>query len=237
MQLINRVGWDGAMRGPEPNELGYKETVRMNPLEDIIVALRPVIPNLPADPRWDLPYSIRPMDVTMPVGSTLNFTNVDPTGQPAPVTNALVNFGWEYTWHCHLLGHEENDMMRPVIVAAPPMRPTLLTAAVTSTTTTSATVTLTWQDNSRNESGFIVQRATAVNGVTGAWATVKTVGANKTSTTDTVARNATYAYQVIATASTTVFGYTQKYNAPAVGYPTTTSFDSTPSGVLLVTVL
>ena len=34
VQLINRVGWDGAIRPPDPNELGWKETVRMNPLED-----------------------------------------------------------------------------------------------------------------------------------------------------------------------------------------------------------
>jgi len=28
----------------------------------------------------------------------------------------MFNFGWEYVWHCHLLGHEENDMMRPIVV-------------------------------------------------------------------------------------------------------------------------
>ena len=28
----------------------------------------------------------------------------------------MTNFGWEYVWHCHLLGHEENDMMRPLIM-------------------------------------------------------------------------------------------------------------------------
>ena len=27
----------------------------------------------------------------------------------------MANFGHEYTWHCHILSHEENDMMRPVI--------------------------------------------------------------------------------------------------------------------------
>ena len=32
-----------------------------------------------------------------------------------PVTNQLTNFGHEYVWHCHILSHEENDMMRPVI--------------------------------------------------------------------------------------------------------------------------
>jgi FtsP/CotA-like multicopper oxidase with cupredoxin domain len=40
VQLINRVGWDGAIRPADPNELGWKETVRMNPLEDAIVAIR-----------------------------------------------------------------------------------------------------------------------------------------------------------------------------------------------------
>jgi FtsP/CotA-like multicopper oxidase with cupredoxin domain len=27
----------------------------------------------------------------------------------------MINFGWEYVWHCHILGHEENDMMRPIV--------------------------------------------------------------------------------------------------------------------------
>ena len=40
VQVINRVGWDGAIRPPDPNELGWKETIRMNPLEDCIVALQ-----------------------------------------------------------------------------------------------------------------------------------------------------------------------------------------------------
>ena len=42
VQLINRVAWDNAVIPPDPNELGWKETVRVNPLEDTIVALRPV---------------------------------------------------------------------------------------------------------------------------------------------------------------------------------------------------
>ena len=48
VQLINRVGWDGAIRPPDANELGWKETVRVNPLEDTIVALRPVAPESPS---------------------------------------------------------------------------------------------------------------------------------------------------------------------------------------------
>jgi hypothetical protein len=160
VHLINRVGWDGAIRGPEPNEVGWKETIRMNPLEDAIVALRPIKPNVP----WDLPNSIRPLDPTMPIGSTLNFTAVDPTNQPAPVTNQLVNYGWEYVWHCHLLGHEECIMMRPMICGVAPNAPSNLVA--------SGPGTLTWTDNSLNETGFTIQRSTTS---TGPWTTVTSV--------------------------------------------------------------
>jgi FtsP/CotA-like multicopper oxidase with cupredoxin domain len=111
-QLVNRVGWDGMIKPPDPNEVGWKETIRMIPLEDVIVALRPTAPGLP----FLLPDSVRPLDVTMPLGSTMGFAGIDPkTGNPVTTTNTMTNFGWEYVWHCHLLGHEENDMMRPIV--------------------------------------------------------------------------------------------------------------------------
>jgi hypothetical protein len=112
VQLINRVGWDGAIRPPDPNELGWKETVRMNPLEDAIVALKPVLPLVP----FAQPDSIRPLDPTQPLGATLNFWPQDPQGNPVTTVNEMTNFGHEYVWHCHLLGHEENDMMRPIVM-------------------------------------------------------------------------------------------------------------------------
>ena len=110
MQVINRVGWDGAIRPPDANELGWKETVRMNPLEDAIVAFRAVAPgNIP----FTVPPSVRPPDPTMPETATITVTSpVD--GNPISILNTPISFGWEYVWHCHLLGHEENDMMRPV---------------------------------------------------------------------------------------------------------------------------
>ena len=40
-----------------------------------------------------------------------------------------MNFGWEYVWHCHILSHEEMDMMRPQSAAVPPIAPKGLTAA------------------------------------------------------------------------------------------------------------
>jgi hypothetical protein len=30
-------------------------------------------------------------------------------------TNVVANFGFEYVWHCHILSHEENDMMRSIV--------------------------------------------------------------------------------------------------------------------------
>jgi len=111
VQVVNRVGWDGAIRTTDPNELGWKDTVRMNPLEDIIVAMRAKVPTYP----FTVPNSIRPLNPAMPVGST--FASLDPiTGAPITVVNAMTNFGHEYTWHCHILGHEEDDMMRPLVL-------------------------------------------------------------------------------------------------------------------------
>jgi len=115
VQIINRVGWDGAIRPPDDNELGWKETVRMNPLEDIIVAMRAKVPPAP----FPVPDSIRPVNPTIPVGAMFN--SFDPlTGLPTTIPNTVSNFGHEFVWHCHILGHEENDMMRPFVLTYRP---------------------------------------------------------------------------------------------------------------------
>jgi spore coat protein A len=75
------VRFTGPGRPADPNELGYKETVRMNPMECTTVAM-----------KFDLPAA--PFLVP-----------------PSPRTG-----GYEYVWHCHILEHEEHDMMRPLIV-------------------------------------------------------------------------------------------------------------------------
>ena len=67
-QLINRVAWDGAMIPPDPNELGWKETFRVNPLEHTIIALRPNIPTSDQVP-FEVPNSVRLIDPTMPEGA------------------------------------------------------------------------------------------------------------------------------------------------------------------------
>jgi FtsP/CotA-like multicopper oxidase with cupredoxin domain len=196
VQVINRVGWDGAIRPPEPNELGWKETVRMNPLEDIIVALRAVRPTLP----WPLPDSIRPLAPSIPLGATMGFTGVDPqTGNPMPVSNVLTNFGWEYVWHCHLLGHEENDMMRPLVMLVAPAAPSNLIASASAKSVNPLNVTLTWANNATVPAAtFItIQRATDSNFTAGV--TNFTAGPTATSYTNTpVAQNITYYYRVRA---------------------------------------
>jgi spore coat protein A len=68
---------------PDENELGWKETVRMNPGEVTRVLIQFDLPVMP----FKVPLSTR--------------TGVD---------------GHEYVWHCHILEHEEHDMMRPLII-------------------------------------------------------------------------------------------------------------------------
>ncbi len=74
----------GPARGPDPNEAGWKETVRMNPGEVTTVIMKFLFPANPPNVAA-IPTSFR-------------------TG------------GHEYVWHCHILEHEEHDMMRPMVV-------------------------------------------------------------------------------------------------------------------------
>jgi FtsP/CotA-like multicopper oxidase with cupredoxin domain len=180
VQLINRVGWDGAIRPPDPNELGWKETVRMNPLEDAIVALRPIKPPIP----FTIPESSRLLDPTRAIGATNTvsqpgFSNNDPnTGNQVNTVNAAYDYGWEYVWHCHLLGHEESDMMRPIVFKVlVPNAPTALAFTINGPAGGPNTVTLTWSwaqgTGGVAQSGFMVQRQLA----NGGWLTLP-AGAN-----------------------------------------------------------
>jgi len=57
---------------------------------------------------------------------------LEPVLPPDPVVNVLGRNrtitppasprtgGLEYVWHCHILEHEEHDMMRPLVVQEPP---------------------------------------------------------------------------------------------------------------------
>ena len=93
VQVLYRQAIDPAFTGtlvpmgdpiaPDPNELGFKETVRMNPGEVTVVIM-----------KFDLP--------------------ADPPGVKIPESPRTG--GAEYVFHCHILEHEEHDMMRPLVV-------------------------------------------------------------------------------------------------------------------------
>jgi spore coat protein A len=78
------ISFTGPPTPPDPNEIGWKDTVRMNPGEVTTVIMNFALPNLPT----------------------------------AAMQNAVSprTGGHEYVWHCHILEHEEHDMMRPLIV-------------------------------------------------------------------------------------------------------------------------
>ena len=167
VQLLNRVTWDNIIIPPEPSELGWKDTVRVSPLEDTYFAIRPIIPVLP----WEIVNNIRPLNPMMPIGDTSMFNSDDVNNIPVtPIENQLINFGWEYMLHCHILSHEEMDMMRPVVVAVPPIAPDGLSYAFTGSGNKTR-VMLTWNDNSINETSFLVQRSP--DGL--AWADLTTI--------------------------------------------------------------
>ena len=253
VQLLNRVGWDGIVRKPDANELGWKDTVRISPLEDTIVALRPIVPQIP----FDLPNSIRLLDPSMPEGMYLEGANTsqreaaglpllafNPDGEPVDIVNHYVNFGWEYVYHCHILSHEEMDMMHSQVIGVAPRAPTGLTWALTGTGRNTANL-LTWSDNSRNETGFVIERSTSASGP---WSILATVPSGATGPTlgsitysDVIGNDRSlYYYQVYAI---NVVGDTWDYSNPAFneilpggGWPTLTldSRGNTPPVVVVI---
>jgi hypothetical protein len=214
VQVINRVTWDNIIIPPDPNELGWKDTVRISPLEDTLVAVRPIIPRLP----FAIPDSRRPLNPMMPVGAKgdLNgaingqeagFNNTDTAGAPmaTPIVNEVVNNGWEYVYHCHILSHEEMDMMRPVNVHvswSPPSAPTALTYDQGTLRWTDGTPYSTspaaW-DMHHSEIGFRIERAPVPAKGSPAFEVVGDAIANAESFVDSTANPGTsYVYRVTA---------------------------------------
>ena len=147
------------------------------------------------------------------------------------VVNHLVNFGWEYVWHCHLLGHEENDMMRSQSVAvAPKYAPVLINAQMTGPKDRPS-VNLIWRDTTVSETHWTIQRAPAA---TGPWTDIallpSTTGPMKNVNVkypdNNVVSTGSYFYRVIAN---NVVGDTTVY-PNSIGYPHL-MVNSTPSNI------
>jgi spore coat protein A len=99
VQVVRREAWQfesegrpvlplqpipGSARPPDPNEAGWKETLRMNPGEVTTVIMKFDMPfDAPPSPRLQAEYGLK---------------------------------GAEYVWHCHILEHEEHDMMRALVI-------------------------------------------------------------------------------------------------------------------------
>jgi FtsP/CotA-like multicopper oxidase with cupredoxin domain len=163
-QILNRVTWDNIIKPPDPTELGWKETFRVSPLEDTYFILRPITPVLP----FDLPNSIRLLSPMMMDGEWIfNTTEAEalglpllafaPNGEPIDIINHYVNYGAEYVYHCHILSHEEMDMMNAVSLAYPPIAPSGVSAVLVNVQGPNDYVTVTWTDNSRSETEFVVE--------------------------------------------------------------------------------
>jgi FtsP/CotA-like multicopper oxidase with cupredoxin domain len=250
VQLINRIGWDGTIKPPNPEELGWKETIKMNPLEDIVVAISPKTPKAP----FGVPNSSRYRDPAQAPNGTAGFTQINydqnspQFGLTVPantVKNIVENYQWEYVWHCHILGHEENDFMRPLVFDFKPAAPDAPTAlAVTADGILTWTDATPWPDGKlptdptstvnlkTNEIDFIIQRATLASApadlVTPAANVVFTeIGrarANATTFTDTtMVPGNFYWYKVVAhnsVASTPSLAVGTTASADAVTAPT-----------------
>ena len=86
VQVVERARRDGETRAPDPGELGWKDTLRVDPLESVLIAVRPVLPELP----FKLPASARALDITLPLGAQGAFTQLDPV-TAAPLAREVVN--------------------------------------------------------------------------------------------------------------------------------------------------
>ena len=236
VQVINRVGWDGFIRAPNAAELGWKETLIVSPLEDTIVALRPVTATVP----FEVPDKIRALDPILPLGKELKGPPggfFDPMANPVTVVNHMVNFGLEYVWHCHILAHEEMDMMHSQAIAhnQPTAAPSgLVSGEVNNTATNTISVYLAWIDQSTNETAWIIQRSNITDLVN--WSDLKRVPSYSTPQTggwamaidNTIPANTlpNYSYRVIAA---NLVGDDYVY-AGSEGFPIII-LNSTPSGI------
>jgi FtsP/CotA-like multicopper oxidase with cupredoxin domain len=234
VQPINRINaTDNSILPIPDDEIGWRETLRISPVQDTIIALRPYSTNLP----FDLPNSHRNISPNTPAGTIIEqgpggWGFLDIIGQPINVVNKAINYGGEFVFHCHILGHEEGDMMHAVVFGDYPNAPLNLTVS-NNGNFSNPIANLSWIDNSMDETNWTIQRATNISGP---WTDVATIpsttevfmGMTVNYIDNTVVSNTTYYFRVLAT---NIMGDTTTYpnNVP---FPTLT-VNSTPSNVVL----
>ncbi|RIV40793.1 hypothetical protein [Micromonospora radicis] len=197
VQVVGRVARDGTIRAPHPGESGWKQIVRVDPAEDVILALRPEAPPLP----FKIGDSVRLLDPARPAGVRIGSTPVSPLdGRPAAVTNQLVNQGWEYRWSSAAAGDRDQGMSRPLVVRVSPRAPSGLNATpAPGSATALPAINLTWTGNGSHPpaTSQLLQRATDPTFTGGL--TEITVAATATRYTDaTITPGVTYHYRIRA---------------------------------------
>ena len=171
VQVLNRVTWDNIIIPPDANETGLEGHGADEPAGG---HHRRAAADHPEGALRGAQL-VRPLNPMMPERLTrrCSTTSTRRATRSEPITNRLINFGWEYVWHCHILSHEEMDMMRPVSLALPPLKPTGWSHSHrghgNNRKVVGQNVELTWNDNSITETLFVLQRTT--NGTT--WRTVE----------------------------------------------------------------
>jgi FtsP/CotA-like multicopper oxidase with cupredoxin domain len=131
----------GKARGPDPFEVGWKDTVRALPGEVTTIAAYweagwddcdPKNPTNTPSCKFTPAVQTAPAGYTGPTfvtaaGTTamcepnpadLTTCAVDAAGAPVPIYKPhfeAVSSG-PYVWHCHIVDHEDNEMMRPTLV-------------------------------------------------------------------------------------------------------------------------
>jgi FtsP/CotA-like multicopper oxidase with cupredoxin domain len=109
----------GKPRAPEPGESGWKDTARSYPGEVLTLVA-----------KWDGGWQDTPVCATPTPGAPLMTGSETCMCQPntttpgicaTPETPIIAPY-WEpvtagpYVWHCHIVDHEDNEMMRPLLV-------------------------------------------------------------------------------------------------------------------------
>ncbi|HEX4682848.1 MAG TPA: fibronectin type III domain-containing protein [Gemmatimonadaceae bacterium] len=140
----------------------------------------------------------------------------------APLAQKMVEFN-AYNATMVALGYEstadysvyfdwlKRDYLRTILPPSPSLTGPTHTAANAVSQTE---IDVTWQDNSRDETGFFIERAPDANGAPGAWAQIDSVGTNVTTYANTgLAIGTTYWYRIRAVNLTGVSGYDDPISA------------------------